>query len=87
MNLGMMKLVAVTYAVYTEYESDEYGDYADFIGAAVDSFDDLDVAFCVVMAISLLKLGNHFGRCSDMNLVGTVNTLTTLKFMIAVLVI
>ncbi len=27
----------ITYAVYTEYESDEHGDYIYFIGEAVDS--------------------------------------------------
>ena len=33
----------VTYAVYTEYESDEHGDYSYFIGEVVDSFTDQDL--------------------------------------------
>lgn len=32
----------VTYAVYTDYESDENGEYTYFIGEAVDSFDGQD---------------------------------------------
>lgn len=30
----------VTYSIYTDYESDEHGDYTYFIGEIVDSFDD-----------------------------------------------
>lgn len=33
----------VTYAVYTEYESDEHGDYTYFIGEAVSALDDQDL--------------------------------------------
>ncbi len=33
----------VTYAVYTDYESDENGDYTYFIGEAVDSLQDQDL--------------------------------------------
>lgn len=32
----------VTYAVYTDYESDEHGDYTYFIGEAVDSLENQD---------------------------------------------
>lgn len=32
----------VTYAVYTDFESDEHGDYTYFIGEAVDSLQDQD---------------------------------------------
>lgn len=34
----------VTYAVYTEFESDETGEYTYFIGEAVGSFDGQDLA-------------------------------------------
>lgn len=33
----------VTYAVYTEFESDEHGDYTYFIGEAVDSLENQDL--------------------------------------------
>ena len=33
----------VTYSVYTEYESDEHGEYTYFIGEQVDSFEDQDL--------------------------------------------
>ncbi|ABS78529.1 AraC family transcriptional regulator (plasmid) [Coxiella burnetii] len=33
----------VTYAVYTDFESDEQGDYTYFIGEAVDSLEDQDL--------------------------------------------
>ena len=33
----------VTYAVYTEFESDENGDYTYFIGEEVECFDDQDL--------------------------------------------
>lgn len=32
----------VTYSVYTDYESDEHGDYTYFIGEVVDSLSDQD---------------------------------------------
>ena len=34
----------ITYAVYTEYESDEHGDYTYFIGEAVDSIENQDLS-------------------------------------------
>jgi predicted transcriptional regulator YdeE len=34
----------VTYAVYTDYESDEHGEYTYFIGEAVDSLEDQDMS-------------------------------------------
>ncbi len=33
----------ITYSVYTNYESDEHGDYTYFIGEAVDSFQNQDL--------------------------------------------
>lgn len=33
----------VTFAVYTDYESDEHGEYTYFIGEAVSSFDNVPV--------------------------------------------
>lgn len=33
----------ITYSVYTDYESDEYGEYTYFIGEAVKSMDDQDI--------------------------------------------
>ncbi|MEM1243410.1 MAG: GyrI-like domain-containing protein [Pseudomonadota bacterium] len=33
----------VTYSAYTDYESDEHGDYTYFIGEAVESFVDQDL--------------------------------------------
>jgi predicted transcriptional regulator YdeE len=35
----------VTYAVYTEYESNEYGEYTYFIGEEVNSFDNVPTDF------------------------------------------
>lgn len=34
-----------TYCAYTEYESDEHGDYTYFIGEEVSSFDQIDPSF------------------------------------------
>lgn len=34
----------VTYCVYTDYESDEHGEYTYFIGEAVDSTDDQNLS-------------------------------------------
>ena len=34
----------ITYSVYTEYESDENGEYTYFIGERVDSFDSQDLS-------------------------------------------
>jgi predicted transcriptional regulator YdeE len=34
----------ITYSIYTDYESDETGDYTYFIGELVDSTDDQDLS-------------------------------------------
>lgn len=34
----------VTYAIYTDFENHEYGDYTYFIGETVDSFESQDLA-------------------------------------------
>ena len=39
-NINNRTQPGVTHAVYTDYDSDEHGDYTYFIGAQVDSFDD-----------------------------------------------
>lgn len=39
------KKPAVTYCVYTEYESDHNGDFTYFIGEEVSSFDNLPQGF------------------------------------------
>ena len=36
----------VTFSVYTEFDSDEHGDYTYFIGEEVDSFENIPAAFC-----------------------------------------
>lgn len=41
----------VTYSVYTEYDSDEHGDYTYFIGEAVNSLDDQDLSAFKSLAI------------------------------------
>ncbi len=41
----------VTYAVYTDYESDEHGDYTYFIGEAVDSLQDQNLEKFKTMTI------------------------------------
>lgn len=39
------KNAGVTLSVYTEYDSDEHGDYTYFIGEEVNSFKDIPVGF------------------------------------------
>jgi predicted transcriptional regulator YdeE len=41
----------VTYAVYTEYESDEHGDYTYFIGEIVDSTENQDLSHFKILTI------------------------------------
>jgi len=41
----------VTYAVYTDYASDEHGDYTYFIGEAVSSFETQDTQIFTPLAI------------------------------------
>lgn len=41
----------VTYSIYTEYESDEHGEYTYFIGELVDSFDDQDLSMFKTLTI------------------------------------
>ena len=41
----------VTYVVYTEFESDENGEYTYFIGETVDSIDDQDLSEFKVLTI------------------------------------
>ncbi len=48
----------ITYAVYTDYESDEHGDYTYFIGEAVDSLQgqDLEKLKAITIPISSYKM-------------------------------
>ena len=57
-----------TYAVYTEYESDEHGDYTYFIGEAVDSLDaqDLDTFTTITIpAAEYTKFTTESGKIPD----------------------
>ncbi len=42
----------VTYSVYTDFESDEHGEYTYFIGEAVDSIDGQDLSQFKVLTVS-----------------------------------
>lgn len=42
-NIKHRRKRGTTYAVYTDFESNEYGDYTYFIGEAVDSFESQDL--------------------------------------------
>ena len=58
----------VTYSVYTEYESDENGDYTYFIGEAVDSLDDQDLSkfkSIVIPASKYQKFTTEAGKIPD----------------------
>lgn len=45
----------VTYSVYTEYESDEHGEYTYFIGERVNSFEDQDLDKFTTLTIPVSK--------------------------------
>lgn len=61
-----------TYCVYTEYESDEHGDYTYFIGEEVTSFDGVSDAFetLTIPVQNYMKFTNQPGPmpevCIDM---------------------
>jgi predicted transcriptional regulator YdeE len=58
----------VTYAAYTEYESDENGDYTYFIGERVDSLDDQDLSqfqTITLLASKYQKLTTAAGKIPD----------------------
>jgi predicted transcriptional regulator YdeE len=58
----------VTYAVYTDYESDEHGPYTYFIGEAVDSLDDQDLSqfkSLVIPASAYQKFTSESGKMPD----------------------
>lgn len=44
-NIQNRKRPGTTYSVYTEYDSDEHGDYTYFIGEEVTSFENISSAF------------------------------------------
>lgn len=58
----------VTYAVYTDFESDEHGDYTYFIGEAVDQIEgqDLDVFKTITLPASQYqKFTTESGKMPD----------------------
>ena len=58
----------VTYCVYTDYESDEHGDYTFFIGEQVDSLQDQDLKNFTLLNIvpgSYEKLTTPAGKIPD----------------------
>lgn len=56
-----------TIAVYTDYESNEHGDYTYFIGEAVSSFEqtDTDLDSCIIPAGNFFKLTTRTGKMPD----------------------
>ena len=58
----------ITYAVYTDFESDENGEYTYFIGEKVDSLDDQDLSkfqSLVIPASSYQKFTTDSGKLPD----------------------
>jgi len=58
----------VTYAVYTNFESDENGDYTYFIGEVVDSFESQDLSkfeTIIIPASSYQKFTTKPGKIPD----------------------
>ncbi|WGL59836.1 GyrI-like domain-containing protein [Pigmentibacter sp. JX0631] len=58
----------VTYAVYTEYESDENGEYTHFLGEEVSSFENQDTSLFKTITISknsYLKFTSAKGKMPD----------------------
>ena len=58
----------VTYSVYTEFESDEHGDYTYFIGEIVDSTDEQDLSQFKLLSIpesSYQKFTTEPGKMPD----------------------
>jgi hypothetical protein len=57
----------VTYAVYTDFESDEHGEYTYFIGELVNSVDGQDLTFFLPSLLSQVFIKNlplSLGKCS-----------------------
>ncbi len=57
----------VTLAVYTEYESDENGDYTYFIGEEESSFENVgsDLQTLIIPASNYQKFTTDSGKCPD----------------------
>lgn len=58
------KSAGITYAVYTEYDSDEHGDYTYFIGEEVNSFDAIpsDMDKLIIPASRYVRLTTPEGK-------------------------
>ena len=61
------KNAGVTYAVYTEYDSDEHGDYTYFIGEEVNSFDSIPSGMqkLIIPAAKYIKFTTPSGNMPD----------------------
>ncbi len=60
-----------TYSVYTEYDSDEHGDYTYFIGEEVTSFDDVssDLSQLTIPAAKYQKFTTNPGKMPEVAIV------------------
>jgi predicted transcriptional regulator YdeE len=57
------KKPGTTFCVYTDYESDHFGEYTYFIGEEVDSFDNLPLGLdkCVIQPQTYIKFTTESG--------------------------
>ncbi|MCA9507332.1 MAG: GyrI-like domain-containing protein [Myxococcales bacterium] len=55
------------FCVYTDYESDEHGDYTYFVGVEVDSFDDIPLEFekLIIEAQDYIKFTSDTGQMPE----------------------
>lgn len=58
---------ATTLAVYTEYETDEHGDYSYFLGEEVNSFADIhpELTFLFISEARYVKFTTEYGKMPE----------------------
>ena len=67
MQIPYRKNPGITFSVYTEYDSDEHGDYTYFVGEEVDSFENIpsDMQQLVIPAAKYQKFTTTPGKMPE----------------------